>query len=71
MVWVELPSLRLHRSVQRYSYLGKDAAGNHVVHFENPDPDGNDFVEDLTFDRDGIVIDYPGIARRIGTSPTQ
>ena len=71
MVWVELPSLTLHRSVQRYSYRGKDAAGNHVVHFENPDPDGGDFVEDLTFDQDGIVIDYPGIAKRIGYSRTQ
>jgi hypothetical protein len=66
MVWVELPSLTLHRSVQRYSYVGKDAAGNHVVRFENPDPDEGDFVEDITFDADGIVLDYPTVARRIG-----
>ena len=66
MVWVELPSLALHRSVQRYSYLGKDAAGNHTVRFENPDPDGGDFVQDITFDVDGIVLDYPTIAKRIG-----
>jgi uncharacterized protein len=66
MVWVALPSLALHRSVQRYSYLGKDSAGNHVVHFENPDPDGGDFAQDITFDADGIVLDYPMIAKRIG-----
>jgi hypothetical protein len=36
-----------------------------VVHFENPDPDDGDFVEDITFDADGIVLDYPTIARRI------
>jgi uncharacterized protein len=65
MIWVELPSLSLHRSVQRYSYLGKDAAGNHMVRFENPDPDGGDFLQDITFDPDGIVLDYPTIARRI------
>jgi hypothetical protein len=66
MVWVELPGLGLHRSVQRYSYVGTDGAGNHVVRFENPDPDEGDFVEDITFDADGIVVDYPTIARRVG-----
>jgi hypothetical protein len=66
MVWVELPSLKLHRSVQRYSYGGKADAGNHIVRFEAPDPDAGDFVEDIVFDGDGIVVDYPGIARRIG-----
>jgi uncharacterized protein len=68
MVWVELPSLALHRSVQRYSYRGLDAAGNHVVHFEAPDPDGGGFAEDIVFDADGIVVDYPGIAKRIGSA---
>jgi hypothetical protein len=68
MIWVEIPSLTLHRSVQRYSYLGTDAAGNHRVRFENPDPDGGDFVQDITFDADGIVLDYPTIAKRIGYS---
>lgn len=66
MIWVELPSLALHRSVQRYSYAGTDSAGNHVVHFESPDPDRGDFAEDITFDAEGIVLDYPQIARRIG-----
>jgi uncharacterized protein len=65
MVWVELPSLTLRRSVQRYSYRGQDDAGNHIVHFEAPDPEGGDFVADITFDADGIVVDYPGIAKRI------
>ena len=66
MVWVALPSLALNRSVQRYSHLGKDAVGNHIVRFENPDPDGGGFVQDITFDADGIVLDYPTIAKRIG-----
>ena len=66
MVWVALPSLTLHRSVQRYSYLGKDAIGNHLVRFENPDPEGGGFVQDITFDADGIVLDYPTVAKRIG-----
>lgn len=65
MVWVELPSLVLHRSVQRYAYVGKDAAGNHAVRFEAPDPGGGGFVQDITFDANGIVLDYPTIAKRI------
>jgi hypothetical protein len=69
MVWVELPSLALHRSVQHYTYRGSDAEGNHVVRFEAPDPNTGDFVEDIVFDADGIVVDYPGIARRIGWRP--
>jgi hypothetical protein len=69
MIWVALPSLTLHRSLQRYSYLGTDAVGNHVVRFETPVPDGEGFVKDITFDADGIVLDYPTIARRIGYAP--
>jgi hypothetical protein len=65
MIWVELPSLTLHRSVQHYSYQGEDDAGNHIVHFESPDADAGDFAADITFDADGIVLDYPTIARRI------
>ena len=66
MVWVELPSLALHRSIQRYSHLGKDGAGNHVVRFEAPDPQEGNFVADIKFDGDGIVVDYPSVARRTG-----
>ena len=29
-------------------------------------PDGEEFVQDIVFDRDGIVLDPPEIARRIG-----
>lgn len=65
MIWVELPSLTLHRSVQRYTYLGKDAADKHMVRFENLDPGGGGFVKDITFDADGIVLDYPTIAKRM------
>lgn len=63
MVWVSLPDLRLHPSRQRYSYLGKSADGR-VVRFESLDAD---FVGEIVFDDDGLVVDYPGIGRRILT----
>ena len=66
MIWVELPSLALHRSLQRYTSRGPDGDRNHVVRFEERGPDGEEFVQDIVFDRDGIVLDYPEIARRIG-----
>jgi hypothetical protein len=66
MVFVALPSLAVQRSAQRYSYVGPAGCGNHRVRFESRDPDGVGFVQDITFDADGIVLDYPTIARRIG-----
>jgi hypothetical protein len=54
MRWVEVPSLDVHRSDQRYEPLG-DAR----VRFRS-----EGFVADIVFDEDGFVIDYPGIATR-------
>ncbi|MGC1164678.1 MAG: putative glycolipid-binding domain-containing protein [Solirubrobacterales bacterium] len=64
MVWIAVPSLALHRSEQRYSHRGRDPAGRAVVRFEGLDPDAEDFAADLVFDDDGLVIEYPTIARR-------
>ena len=36
----------------------------HLVRFEAVG-EGEDFVADVQFDEDGLVIDYPGIASRI------
>ena len=65
MVWISVPDLALHPSVQLYSHNRAVDDDNHLIHFEGPDPDGDDFIADVVFDRDGIVIDYPGIATRI------
>ena len=55
MAWVSLPDLEVHRSQQRYEHL---APGR--VRFSS---DG--FVADLELDADGLVVIYPGLARRI------
>jgi hypothetical protein len=47
-------------SEQRYTFVRKEGDQS-IVRFE--DQDG--FSADLTFDRDGLVLDYPGIAKRL------
>jgi hypothetical protein len=54
MRWVEVPSLEVSMSEQRYQALGDG-----VVRFG-----AGDFVSDITFDRDGFVLNYPGIGAR-------
>src|SRR5262249_12008313 len=51
MRWVDVPSLTVHLSEQRYEPLGDG-----VVRFRS-----GDFVSDITFDSDGFVLSYPGI----------
>ncbi len=54
MRWVEVPSLEVSVSQQRYEPLG-----NGIVRFR-----AGDFVSDITFDPDGFVVNYPGIGAR-------
>ncbi len=55
MAWVSLPDLKVHRSEQRYEHLEPG-----LVRFSS---DG--FVADLELDADGLVVTYPGLARRL------
>ena len=55
MRWVEVPSLEVSLSEQRYEPLGDGA-----VRFR-----AGDFASDISFDADGFVIDYPGIGARL------
>ena len=54
MQWVDVPSLEVSMSEQRYQPLG-----NGTVRFR-----ANDFVSDVTFDAAGFVVSYPGIGGR-------
>jgi hypothetical protein len=63
MAWVSVPDLAVHRSPQRYSLVRRLDGGGAVVRFESLA--GDDFREDITFDADGLVIDYPTIAERL------
>jgi hypothetical protein len=55
MCWVDVPSLELSESRQRYEPLG-DAR----VRFRS-----GSFSAEIQFDSDGLVLSYPGIARRV------
>jgi hypothetical protein len=54
MRWVDVPSLEITTSEQRYEPLGDG-----LVRFR-----AGTFTADVRFDADGFVVDYPGIARR-------
>jgi uncharacterized protein len=54
MSWVDVPSLEVSRSEQRYEPLG-----NGLVRFS-----AGDFTADIEFDDAGFVVRYPGIATR-------
>jgi hypothetical protein len=58
MAWVSVPDLAVFPSPQRYTHLARDG-GTALVRFES-----EDFRADIAFDDDGLVLDYPGIARR-------
>jgi hypothetical protein len=55
MRWVDVPSLEVSESKQRYEPMGDG-----VVRFS-----ADDFVSDITFDADGFVLNYPGIGTRV------
>ena len=55
MCWVDVPSLEVSRSEQRYEPLGPG-----LVRFRS-----GDFVADIDFAEDGFVVRYPGLAVRL------
>ena len=64
MVWISVPDLAIHPSRQRYRCLKASPGRASVVRFESIDED-EPFAADVTFDAHGIVLDYPGIGRRL------
>jgi hypothetical protein len=54
MRWVDVPSLEVSTSEQRYEPLG-----GRLVRFSS-----GSFGAEILFDEQGFAVDYPGIARR-------
>jgi hypothetical protein len=63
VAWVSVPDLSVRADGQSYTWLGS-TSDRHMIHYEASD---GSFEADITLDSDGIVIDYPGIARRLDT----
>jgi hypothetical protein len=59
MAWVAVPELAVYCSRQRYTFVRKEPQAR-VVRFQSLD---NDFEVEITFDEQGVVLDYPGIGR--------
>jgi hypothetical protein len=54
----------VHASHQRYEHLraGSDSA---TVKYSSVEDERETFTADLELDRDGLVLHYPGLARRV------
>ncbi|HEX9749131.1 MAG TPA: putative glycolipid-binding domain-containing protein, partial [Methylomirabilota bacterium] len=61
VAWVTLPELTVQVARQEYTLLARGADGARW-RFRAID---SDFTAELDVDRDGLVRDYPDIARRI------
>ena len=61
MAWVSVPDLAVHPSRQRYTFVRRDSTAR-IVRFQSLD---GPFEAEIGFDDDGVVLDYPGIARRV------
>ena len=62
MAWVSVPDLGVHPSEQRYEHVRLTPSGS-VVRYVGAH---RDFVGELEFDENGVVLFYPGLARRVG-----
>ena len=59
MAWVAVPELAVYPSQQRYTFVRREPRAR-IVRFQSLDID---FTADIVFDEQGVVLDYPGIAR--------
>jgi hypothetical protein len=60
VAWVSVPDLSVYASKQRYTFLRHEGE-RRIIRFE----DDSGFTADIIFDNDGLVLDYPGLARRL------
>jgi uncharacterized protein len=65
MAWVAVPVLAVQADGQHYRHL-RSGVDHHVVRYESVD---GSFAANIIVDADGVVIDYPAMARRLGTRP--
>ncbi len=61
MAWVSVPDLAVYPSRQRYTFVRRESTAR-IVRFQTLD---SPFRAEIGFDDDGVVLDYPGIARRV------
>ena len=62
MAWVAVPGLGVRASGQRYTTLGEGPDGLRRIEYRSLD---SPFVSELSFDSDGICVDYPQLGRSV------
>jgi hypothetical protein len=60
MAWIAVPELMIQVSQQQYRTRGPATGGGALIDFAS-----TDFETTIEFDRHGLVIDYPDLARRL------
>jgi hypothetical protein len=67
--WVLVPQLTVIAYPQRYEPVGELEGGGRIVRFVDRGP-GAGFVAELHLDSDGLVVEYPDLATRVGAAPS-
>lgn len=62
MAWISVPDLSVIPSRQRYTFVRTDELIS-IVRYESS---SRDFVAEIVFDEDGLVVEYPGLGHRLG-----
>jgi hypothetical protein len=61
VAFIAIPSLQLSPALQRYTCLAQHP-DHSLYRFESP---ADDFAADIQVDQDGLVVEYPGLFRRV------
>ncbi|HXV97849.1 MAG TPA: putative glycolipid-binding domain-containing protein [Anaerolineae bacterium] len=61
VAYIAIPSLQLSPALQRYTCLAQQP-DHSLYRFESP---ADDFTADIQVDQDGLVVEYPGLFRRV------
>ncbi len=66
MAYIALPQMQVEATEQRYICLDATPAGG-LYRFESLEHGTSSFTAELPVDEDGLVLDYPGLFRRVGS----
>ncbi len=66
LIYIAVPQLQIAVVEQRYTCLGVTHHGGHY-RYESLNNGVSWYIAELPVDGDGLVIDYPGLFRRVGT----
>ena len=66
MAYIAIPQMNVEATQQRYTCLEVTSSGGRYL-YESLADGVSWFTAELPVDSDGLVLDYPGLFRRVGT----